>query len=55
MVFEGVTRVVFEGKSREELGCLVGEFKGHIYKSMKQIKNTKPNEFQKRVLIQLLV
>jgi hypothetical protein len=24
-VFEGVTRVVFEGKSREELRCLMGE------------------------------
>jgi hypothetical protein len=27
-VFEGITRVVFEGKSREELRCLMGEFKG---------------------------
>jgi hypothetical protein len=26
-VFEGIIRVVFEGKSREELGCLMGEFR----------------------------
>jgi hypothetical protein len=27
-VFECITRVVFEGKSGEELGCLMREFKG---------------------------
>jgi hypothetical protein len=50
-VFEGITRVLDERIQ----GWQEGTIQGGIYKSMKQIKNTKPNDFQKRVLIQLLV